>query len=116
MGEGATGSGSGTDPGSEGFTALLSNGDELLRLLEHCRVVVDNVVDAPQALLAAGKIGNASLEWKKKISWFQARLCRNGPSFVRILFSCLCVKVPPNSTGILYPYDTCVGESMTLLP
>lgn len=60
-------------PASEGFTALMSNGDELLRLAEHCRVVVDNVVDAPPALLATGNIGKAALEWQKRISWFQVR-------------------------------------------
>ncbi|CAM9191667.1 unnamed protein product [Ectocarpus sp. 4 AP-2014] len=58
-------------PASEGFTSLLSNGDELLRLAEHCRLVVDSVVDAPSALLAVGNIGQAALEWQKRISWFQ---------------------------------------------
>eukprot|EP00903_Cladosiphon_okamuranus_P016193 g14943.t2 len=58
-------------PATEGYTSLLSNGDELLRLAEHCRVVVDNVVDAPPALLAMGNIGKAALEWQKRISWFQ---------------------------------------------
>lgn len=75
MGEDSAGSSGGSGPSSEGYTALLSNGGELLLLLEHCRVVVDNVVDAPQALLAAGNIENAALGWQKKISWFQARLC-----------------------------------------
>ncbi len=60
-----------TSPTSEGFTSLLSNGDELLRLAEHCRVVADSVVDAPSALLAVGGIGNAALEWQKRICWFQ---------------------------------------------
>ncbi|CAM9710944.1 unnamed protein product [Scytosiphon promiscuus] len=58
-------------PASEGFTPLLSNGDELLRLAEHCRVVVDSVVDAPPALLAVGDIGKAALKWQKRIHWFQ---------------------------------------------
>lgn len=58
-------------PTSEGFTSLLSNGDEILRLAEHCRVVVDSVVDAPPALLSTGNIGKAALEWQKRISWFQ---------------------------------------------
>lgn len=73
-GLGGGGSGEGGDntpPASEGFTSLLSNGDELLRLAEHCRVVVDSVVDAPPALLAVGNIGKAALEWQKKIYWFQ---------------------------------------------
>lgn len=60
-------------PASEGFTALLSNGDELLRLAEHCRVVVDSVVDAPSALLAVGNIGKAALKWQKRMHWFQVR-------------------------------------------
>lgn len=69
---GAGGAGEGGEsPPSEGFTALLSNGDELLRLAEHCRIVIDNVVDAPSALLAAGKIRDAAVGWHKKISWFQ---------------------------------------------
>lgn len=58
---------------SEGFTSLLSNGDELLRLSEHCRVVVDNMVDAPQPLLASGGVGTDAREWQDKISWFQVR-------------------------------------------
>lgn len=58
---------------SEGFTSLLSNGDELLRLCEHCRVVIDNVVDAPPSLLATGNIGNAAITWHTTISWFQVR-------------------------------------------
>lgn len=62
------------DPKNEGFTSLLSNGDELLRLSEHCRVVVDNVVDAPQRLLASGGVGKDAREWQNKISWFQVRL------------------------------------------
>lgn len=73
-GLGGGGSGEGGDntpPASEGFTSLMSNGDELLRLAEHCRVVVDSVVDAPPALLAVGNIGKAALEWQKRIYWFQ---------------------------------------------
>lgn len=71
-GLGGGGSGGASDsPASEGFTSLLSNGDELLRLAEHCRLVVDSVVDAPSALLAVGNIGQAALEWQKRISWFQ---------------------------------------------
>ncbi|CAM9401133.1 unnamed protein product [Ectocarpus fasciculatus] len=71
-GVGGGGSGGASDsPASEGFTSLLSNGDELLRLAEHCRLVVDSVVDAPSALLAVGNIGQAALEWQKRISWFQ---------------------------------------------
>lgn len=73
-GGGGTGA-SGDAPASEGFTALLSNGDELLRLAEHCRVVIDNVVDAPSALLAAGNIHDAAIGWQKKISWFQVTGC-----------------------------------------
>ncbi|CAM9120215.1 unnamed protein product, partial [Ectocarpus sp. 13 AM-2016] len=69
---GGGGSGGASDlPASEGYTSLLSNGDELLRLAEHCRLVVDSVVDAPSALLAVGNIGQAALEWQKRISWFQ---------------------------------------------
>ena len=60
-------------PPSQGYTTLLSNGDELLRLAEHCRVVIDSVVDAPPALLATGNIGKAALGWQKRISWFQVR-------------------------------------------
>ena len=76
--DGGLGSGGGRGgetgrPPSEGYTSLLSNGDELLRLAEHCRVVVDSVVDAPPALLATGNIGKAALEWQKRISWFQVR-------------------------------------------
>lgn len=75
-------------PASEGFTALLSNGDELLRLAEHCRVVIDNVVDAPAALLAAGNIHDAALGWQKKISWFQVRVgsevAREGTGVVKV--------------------------------
>lgn len=59
---------------SEGFTSLLSNGDELLRLSEHCRVVVDNVVDAPQRLLVSGGVGKDAREWQSKLSWFQVCL------------------------------------------
>lgn len=74
LGGGGGGRGGETShPDSEGFTSLLSNGDELLRLAEHCRVVVDSVVDAPPALLARGNIGKAALEWQKRISWFQVR-------------------------------------------
>lgn len=71
LGGGGGGGGESSHPASEGFTSLLSNGDELLRLAEHCRVVVDSVVDAPPALLATGNIGKAALEWQKRISWFQ---------------------------------------------
>ena len=76
--DGGLGSGDGrggetSHPASEGYTSLLSNGDELLRLAEHCRVVVDSVVDAPPALLATGNIGKAALEWQQRISWFQVR-------------------------------------------
>ncbi|CAB1111071.1 unnamed protein product [Ectocarpus sp. CCAP 1310/34] len=71
-GVGGGGSGGASDlPASEGFTSLLSNGDELLRLAEHCRLVVDSIVDAPSPLLAVGNIGQAALEWQKRISWFQ---------------------------------------------
>lgn len=72
-GGGGTGGEGDGSPASEGFTALLSNGDELLRLAEHCRVVVDSVVDAPPALLAVGNIGKAALRWQKRIHWFQVR-------------------------------------------
>lgn len=67
--------GDNTPPASEGFTSLMSNGDELLRLAEHCRVVADSVVDAPPALLAVGNIGKAALEWQKRICWFQVHVC-----------------------------------------
>lgn len=73
LGGGGVGGGEASHPASEGFTSLLSNGDELLRLAEHCRVVVDSVVDAPPALLTTGNIGNAALKWQKKISWFQVQ-------------------------------------------
>eukprot|EP00752_Nemacystus_decipiens_P006721 g6044.t1 len=66
--------GEASQPPSEGYTSLLSNGDELLRLAEHCRVVVDSVVDAPSTLLATGNTGKAALEWQKRISWFQELL------------------------------------------
>lgn len=58
-------------PTSEGFTALLSNGDELLDLAEHCRVVANNVVDAPHALLDAGNIRDDAIMWQQKLCWFQ---------------------------------------------
>lgn len=71
---GARGGEGSNEPCSEGYTSLMSNGDELLRLAEHCRVVVDNVVDAPQALLATGSIGDAALDWQQKICWFQVTI------------------------------------------
>lgn len=71
LGGGGGAEGEADHPPSQGFTSLLSNGDELLRLAEHCRVVVDSVVDAPPALLATGNIGKAALEWQKRICWFQ---------------------------------------------
>lgn len=74
LGGGGGGIGETTAPSSEGFTSLLSNGDELLRLAEHCRVVADSVVDAPSELLAVGGIGKAALEWQKRICWFQVLL------------------------------------------
>ena len=61
-------------PTSEGFTPLLSNGDELLRLTEHSRVVIDNVVDAPRSLLVSGDVGKDARKWQERISWFQVRV------------------------------------------
>lgn len=102
MGEDSAGSSSGSGPSSEGYTALLSNGGELLLLLEHCRVVVDNVVDAPQALLAAGNIENAALEWQKKISWFQARFCGIVPRSFVLLAYFLAHRVSPTQLRFVF--------------
>lgn len=72
LGSGQGGAGeSEHDPPSVGFTALLSNGDEMLTLAEHCRVVIDSIVDAPSVLLTAENIHDAALHWQRKISWFQ---------------------------------------------
>ncbi|CAM9103796.1 unnamed protein product, partial [Discosporangium mesarthrocarpum] len=63
--------GTGTGRQESGYTRLLSNGDELLELVEHCRVVVGTVINAPNALLVAVNICEKAVWWQKNLTWFQ---------------------------------------------
>jgi Dynein heavy chain, N-terminal region 2 len=53
---------------------LLSNGKEMLELVEHCLMTVNVIVNAPQALLAAADIRNRAVRWHLDLVWFQQLL------------------------------------------
>jgi Dynein heavy chain, N-terminal region 2 len=53
---------------------LLSNGKEMLELVEHCLMTVNVIVNAPQTLLAAADIRNRAVRWHLDLVWFQQLL------------------------------------------
>jgi Dynein heavy chain, N-terminal region 2 len=53
---------------------LLSNGKEMLELVEHCLMTVNVIVNAPQALLAAADIRDRAVRWHLDLVWFQQLL------------------------------------------
>jgi Dynein heavy chain, N-terminal region 2 len=62
------------DDTSNGIVRLLSNGKDMLELVEHCLMTVNVIVNAPQSLLAAADIRNRAVRWHLDLVWFQQLL------------------------------------------
>jgi Dynein heavy chain, N-terminal region 2 len=62
------------DDADNSIVRLLSNGKDMLELVEHCLMTVNVIVNAPQTLLAAADIRNRAVRWHLDLVWFQQLL------------------------------------------